>query len=403
MQRLRLLTGGESHGAAVTAILSGMPAGLAVPRARLARELARRRELAGRSQRMKLETDTFTCEGGLRGGVTTGNPIVLRLPNAEAEQWSRLLHPFAGSRDDPLTVPRPGHADLAGALKFAAVAGGKLHPADIRDVWERASARETAARVLTGGVCKLLLEAVGMSVSSLCYQVGKVALPRRSLLKLLCANSLEALPYKRIEASPLRMPDAELEERALAEIGAARQRGTTLGGSFAVWAFAVPPGLGSFGQWDERLDGRLAQAVMSIPAVRAVAFGTATLMPSADGAGYHDLPERAGSSVSHRSNRAGGVVGGVANGMPVVLTALVKPLPTQQEPLPSVDLAAGKPARAPALRSDVTAVPAASVVAEAMVALVLADAVLAESGGSHLTEVVRRVEERRRLLSGLFG
>lgn len=402
MHRLRLLTGGESHGAAVTAILSGVPAGLSVPCERLAEELARRRQLAGRSRRMKLEKDAFTCEGGLRGGVTTGNPIVLRLPNAEAEQWARLLHPFDGARAERITIPRPGHADLAGALKFAEAADGKLHPADLRDIWERASARETAARVLAGGVCKLLLEAVGVSTASFTYQIGKASLARRSLSKLLNARSLDGLPLKTIEASSLRMPDGELEERALAEIEAARKRGTTLGGSFAVMALGVPPGLGSCAQWDERLDGRLAQAVMSIPAVKSVSLGSASLLETADGAQYHDAIERSGDGVTHTTNRAGGVTGGMTSGMPVVLTAFVKPIPAQQRPLLSVDLATGKAASAPGQRSDITAVPAAAVVAEAMVALVLADAVLTEFGGSHVSEAVRRVEERRKLLSRLF-
>jgi chorismate synthase len=402
VQRLRLLTGGESHGMAVTAILSGVPAGLAVPRERLAKELARRRKLGGRSRRMKLEADAFTCEGGLRGGVTTGNPLVLRLPNAEAEQWARLLHPFEGERDERITIPRQGHADLAGALKFAEIGEGRLRPADMRDVWERASARETAARVLAGGVCKLLLKAVGVSIASFAYQLGKVSLPRRSLLKLLNANSPDALPLKAIEASPLRMPEAALEERALAEIESAQKRGTTLGGAFAAMAFGLPPGLGSFAQWDERLDGRLAQAVMSIPAVKSVALGAASLLQEVNGSQYHDLIERQGGGVTHTTNHAGGVTGGITNGMPVGLTAFIKPIPTQQHPHASVNLDTGKPAKAPAQRSDITAVPAAAVVAEAMVALVLADAVLAEFGGSHISEVVRRVEERRKLLSRLF-
>jgi len=402
MQRLRLLTGGESHGAAVTAILSGVPAGLEVPRERLAAELARRRELAGRSRRMKLETDAFTCEGGLRGGVTTGYPLVLRLPNAEAEQWARLLHPFEGARDERITVPRPGHADLAGVLKFAAVAEGRLRPADIRDVWERASARETAARVLAGSVCKLLLEAVGVDLTSFTYRLGKASLPRRRLLKLLGASSLRGLPLQAIEASPLRVPDPALEEHALAEIDAAKKQGTTLGGTIAAMAFGVPPGLGSFAQWDERLDGRLAQAVMSIPAVKSVALGAASALDKADGSSYHDLIDQQGGGVTHATNHAGGIAGGVTNGMPVVVTAFVKPIPTQQQPPASVDLETGRTAKPPAQRSDITAVPAAAVVAETMVALVLADAMLAEVGGSHISELVQRVEKRRKLLSALF-
>lgn len=396
MQRLRLLTAGESHGRAISVILSGIPAGLQIPRGRIAEELRRRRRLYGRSSRMKLETDAVACEGGLRGSVTTGNPLAFRIPNAEAEKWSRLLGPWEGSRDGPLARPRPGHADFAGAMKFASHEGDGLKPADIQDVLERASARETAGRVVAGAVCKELLAAVNVSVTSFVYRIGKAGLPRRKLLRLLEAKELQELPVAQIEKSPLRMPDGKVERAAKAAVDDARKRGVTLGGGFAAIAFGLLPGLGSFSQWDERLDGRIAQALASIPSVKAVSIGAARWLEEADGSAYHDELVRDGEAFTHATNRAGGITGGLTNGMPVVASGAVKPIPTQAKPLRTVDLISGKPAKAPRQRSDVTAVPAASVIAESMLALVLADAMLAEFGGSHIDDVAARWQERKR-------
>ena len=393
---MRLLSAGESHGRAISVILSGIPAGLHIPRERIADDLRRRRKLYGRSSRMKLETDAVTCEGGLRGSVTTGNPLAFRIPNAEADKWSRLLNPWEGSRNDPLTRPRPGHADFGGAMKFAAHDVEGLKSADIQDVLERASARETAGRVVAGAVCKALLAAVDMSVTSFVYRIGKAGLPRRTLLRLLEARELQDIPVTRIEKSPLRIPDDKAEKAAKAAVDDARKRGVTLGGGFAVMAFGLVPGIGSFSQWDERLDGRIAQALASIPAVKTVGIGAAQWLENADGSEYHDELVREGDSLTHATNRAGGVTGGLTNGMPIVATGTVKPIPTQAKPLQTVDLASGKLAKAPKQRSDITAMPAASVIAESMLALVLADAVLAEFGGSHLDDIAARWKERKR-------
>ncbi len=400
---MRLLTAGESHGRAITVILSGIPAGLHIPRRRIAEELRRRRELYGRSSRMKLETDPVTCEGGLRGSITTGNPLAFRIPNAEADKWSRLLDPWEGSGDDPLTRPRPGHADFAGAMKYASHEDDALKPADIQDVLERSSARETVGRVVAGTVCKELLAAVNVSVASFVHRIGKAGLPRRKLMRLLEAKELRDIPVAQIEKSPLRMPDAKIGKSAKATIDDARKRGVTLGGGFAVITFGLLPGIGSFSQWDERLDGRIAQALAGIPAVKAVSIGAARWLEDADGSEYHDELVRDGEAFAHATNRAGGITGGLTNGMPVVAAGMVKPIPTQTKPLQTVDLASGKPAKAPSQRSDVTAVPAASVIAESMLALVLADVILAEFGGSHIDDIVARWEERRNRISRMMA
>jgi chorismate synthase len=352
---------------------------------------------------MKRETDAVTCQGGLRGSITTGNPLAFRIPNAEAKEWSRLLDPWEGTRESPLTRPRPGHADFAGAMKYASHEGDKLHPADIQNVIERASARETAGRVAAGAVCKELLASLEVSLASFVYRIGRADLAERRLLRLLEAKEPDDLPLSHIEKSPLRMTDEKADKHAKAAVDDARKRGVSLGGGFAVIAFGLLPGIGSFSQWDERLEGRIAQALVSIPAVKLVGFGAARWREDADGSAYHDEIVRKGETLTHATNRAGGITGGLTNGMPVVVTGTVKPIPTQREALQTVDLASGKPAKAPKQRSDITAVPAASVIAESMLALVLADAVLAEMGGSHIDDVVARWVERKRRMGGLHA
>ncbi|OGK09758.1 MAG: chorismate synthase [Candidatus Riflebacteria bacterium RBG_13_59_9] len=403
MHRLRMLTAGESHGRAITVILSGIPAGLEIPQEILERELARRRRLYGRSRRMKLESDAVTCEGGLRGGVTTGNPLALRIPNAEAEAWASLLDPWEGARGPAVTIPRPGHADLAGAVKYASRGEAGLLPADMRDVQERASARETVGKVVAGAVCKALLERLQVRIAGFVYRIGEASLSKRSLRKLLEARTPDDLPLAAINASPLRVPEERVSEAAKQAVNDARQRGTTLGGGFAVQAFGVLPGIGSYSQGDERLDACLAQAMMSIPAVKVVGFGAAQWLVASDGSRFHDEIILDGDALTHRSNRAGGIVAGVTNGMPMVVTAAVKPIPTQARGLQTVDLGRGKATRARKQRSDVTAVPAASVIAESMAALILADVVLGEFGGSHIDDLVARWEERRRQLSRMLA
>jgi chorismate synthase len=286
-------------------------------------------------------------------------------------------------------------------MKLAAHEGDGLKPADIQDVLERASARETAGRVVTGAVCKALLAAVDVSVTSFAYRIGKSGLPQRTLLRLLEARELADIPASRIEKSPLRIPNDKTEKAAKAAVDDARKRGVTLGGGFVVMAFGLLPGIGSYSQWDERLDGRIAQALASIPSVKAVGIGAARWLEGADGSEYHDELVRDGEALMHTTNRAGGVTGGLTNGMPIAVTGMVKPIPTQAIPLRTVDLASGKRAKAPKQRSDITAAPAASVIAESMLALVLADAILAEFGGSHIDDVAARWEERRKRIGEL--
>lgn len=352
---------------------------------------------------MRLESDDFRVLGGLRYGKTTGNPLAFLIPNAEADAWAEVLPPFGTPTGEPRATPRPGHADLAGALKFAAVSGQRLLPADITDVSERASARQTVATVLAGAVCKCLLNALGMEMASFVFQLGRLRLSRARLHKLLEARTLQELPLDAIGASRLRIPDASLSKRAAEEVKRARSEGTTLGGGFGMMTFGVLAGLGSFAQSEHRLDGRLTGALSSIPGVKAVGFGQSLWACALDGRDYQDLIVRDRDSVSTITNRDGGVTGGVTNGAPVVMWALMKPLPTQNPPLPTVDLRSGQPTQAVQQRADVTAVPAAAIIAEAEVALILADAILMEFGSSHLSVLQERVLLRRKRLTKFFA
>jgi len=352
---------------------------------------------------MRLERDDFQVLGGLRYGKTTGNPLAFVIPNAEAEAWAEILAPFGAPVAEPLTAPRPGHADLAGALKSAALGGGRLLPADIRDVSERASARETVGRVLAGAVCRRMLKTLEVDIASFVFELGKLRLPRGRLRKLLEARSMDELPLKAIRGGRLLIPDAELTARAMKQVNRARKAGTTLGGGFAVMAFGAVAGLGSFAQAVYRLDGRLARAMSSIPGVKAVGFGQSLWACALDGRDYQDVIVRDGDTVSMATSRDGGLAGGVTTGMPIVLWALMKPLPTQRPPLPTVDLRTGKPASSARQRADVTAVPVAAIIAEAEMAMVLADAVLAEFGGSHISVLRERVLLHRKRLAGLFA
>ncbi|MDQ7842746.1 MAG: chorismate synthase [Armatimonadota bacterium] len=358
---LRFLTAGESHGRALTAILEGLPAGLVVSVEEINAQMSRRQVGYGRSPRMKLEADRVEIVSGLMGGETIGAPVALRVENRDV----RLDEP-------PLTRPRPGHADLAGAMKYGF--------RDLRRVLERASARETAARVAVGAVCRAFLGAFGISIFSHVVEIGSVAITQRPL-------RWEDIPGV-AEGSDLRCADAAAEARMREAIEAARKAGDTLGGVFEVVALGVPPGLGSYVHWDRKLDGRLAQAVMSIPAVKGVEVGSGFEMARTPGSRAHDeiryQPDR---GFFRETNRAGGMEGGVTNGEPVVVRGAMKPLSTLMAPLLSVDLETKAPSRGAVVRSDVCAVPAAGVVAEAMVAFVLADAFLEKFGGDTMADI----------------
>jgi chorismate synthase len=392
---LRFLTAGESHGEALTLILEGVPAGLAVDLEGVDRQLRRRQGGYGRGQRMAIERDRAEVLSGIRGGETLGSPISLLIRNRDWTNWQRTMHvsrepsPEAGgARRPPVTRPRPGHADLAGGLKY--------DREDLRDVLERASARETAARVAAGAFARQLLSACGMEVASHVSRIGDVALDEDRVVTF---DEVRALP----DDAPVRCVDAARERLMTGAIDRARNEGDTLGGSFEVIVAGVPPGLGSHVQWDRKLDGRLAQALMSIPAIKAVGIGLGPGVASRPGSRVHDeiVPGDAAATgslapaLARPTNRAGGLEGGITNGEDVRVTAFMKPIATLMRPLRSVDLASLEPSPATIERSDVCAVPAAAVVGEAMVALVIADAVLEKFGGDSMAELLGRVSASR--------
>lgn len=387
---LRFLTAGESHGQGLVTILEGLPAGLQIDLDAMTVELRRRQGGYGRGRRMAIESDRAEVLSGVRRGRTTGAPVALLVRNKDWENWQNTMHVEAqapagstGANRAAVVRPRPGHADLAGALKYD-------HD-DIRDVLERASARETAARVAAGAIARQLLAAVGCELTSHITGIGPVTLPAGADV------SFEACRAMDLEA-PLRCTDPAIEQQMIATIDAAKAAGDTLGGSFEVIARGVPVGLGSYVQWDRKLDGRLAQALMSIPAIKAVAVGDGVEGARRPGSLVHDeiVADEAAAAAGQRviarpTNRAGGLEGGVTNGQELRVTGFMKPIATLMKPLRSVDMTTLEDAPAAIERSDVCAVPAAAVVAEAMVALVLADALLERFGGDSMTDLVARV------------
>lgn len=387
---LDLVTAGESHGRELVAVLSGVPAGLRLDRAAIDAELARRQHGYGRGGRQKIEKDRVDVRAGLRGGVTLGSPLLLAIPNRDWENWSRVMDPWEvdpeAAERRRLTAPRPGHADLVGAWKYG-------HTEDLRNAFERASARETAARVAAGAVCKQLLTRCGVSIRS-----GVLALGGTALLD----GPPTFADLERVDdASPLRTVAPDRESDLVTRIDEAKHAGETLGGVVGVVARGVPPGLGSYARWEERLDGQLAQAVMAVQAVKAVAIGAGIETASLPGSRAHDpiLPGRGG--LRRGSNNAGGLEAGVSNGEEIVLRAFMKPISTLREPLPSVDFATGKAAKAAYERSDVTAVPACGVIVEAALAFVLARALLAKFGGDHISDTLEALAAYRRRLGKL--
>jgi chorismate synthase len=401
---LRFLTAGESHGQALVAVVDGLPAGLTVDEAAINQDLARRQAGHGRGQRMRIETDRVEILSGVRRGVTTGGPVSLQVRNRDWQNWQRTMHvgpappaEATGALREPVTRPRPGHADLAGALKY--------EHRDIRDVLERASARETAARVAAGALARALLAQVGIEVTSHVIAIGPVALPHdRAPIDV---TAIRDVP----DDSPLRCVDPAVEAAMVAAIDAARSAGDTLGGAFEVVATGVMPGLGSYAQWDRRLDGRLAQALMSIPAIKAVGIGLGPTSAALPGSLVHDEVVL-GTVEGHRdpdtglarpTNRAGGLEGGVTNGEAVRVTGYMKPISTLMRPLRSVDLESFTDAPAAIERSDVCAVPAAAVVGEAMVCLVLADAVLERYGADTVAGVEAGIAATRARTRERFG
>jgi chorismate synthase len=380
---LRFVTAGESHGQALVTWMSGLPAGVPVDLAFVDRELHRRQLGFGRGGRQRIEKDRADVLAGVRHGRTIGAPIAIRIENRDWPNWEKALpvEDVAGAEDarKTLTAPRPGHADLAGALKF------NFH--DARYVLERASARETAARVAAGALAKLLLREFGVKIWSHTIGVGGVRLERRASweeIEAICEN-LE---------SPLRCVDNQTEEKMKAQVDHALRAGDSVGGIFEVVARGVPPGLGSHAQWDEKLDGLLAQAVMSIQAVKAVEIGEGVAAASSPGSEVQDEISYAAHEkrFQRAANRAGGLEGGITNGEDVIVRGYLKPISTLRRPLLSADLVTKEPVKAAYERSDVCVVPAGGVAGEAMVAFVLAAAFLEKFGGDSLEETRRNFD-----------
>jgi chorismate synthase len=375
----RFTTAGESHGRGLVGILEGIPAGLPLSAGDVDAELKRRQGGYGRGARMKIESDRVEWLSGVRAGETIGSPIAMLVWNRDWEHWQDVMAPEADAAPDPLgrrrqvTRPRPGHADLAGSLKY--------DRADARDILERASARETVARVACGAVCKKLLREFSIAIGSHVAELGGVTAKYHSPLP----NPLN----ERADLSPVRCLDPDAEREMVARIDAAKAAGDTLGGIVEVVALGVPVGLGSHVSWDRKLDGRIAQAMMSIPAVKGVELGLGFEAARRAGSQVHDeiMP-----GFARATNRAGGTEGGMTTGEPLVARVAMKPISTLMSPLKTVDLKTGGPAQAQSERSDVTAVPALGVIAEAMLAIVLTEALLEKFGGDALSETKRNYD-----------
>jgi len=395
---LRFLTAGESHGQSLVMTLDGMPAGLELDVPALDAQLRRRQGGYGRGRRMSIESDHADIIAGVRHGRTTGAPIALLIRNRDWVNWQQTMHVEAempegasGTRRSDVTRPRPGHADLAGAIKYG-------HE-DIRDVLERASARETAARVAAGSLARQLLARFGVGIASHVASIGDAVLPASRAVSFAEAA---AIP----DDAPLRCVDGEVQQQMIAAIDAARAAGDTMGGAFEVIAHGLPPGLGSYVQWDRKLDGRLAQALMCIHAIKGVGIGVGAAGAFRPGSRVHDEilpPADAGTAVTRPTNNAGGLEGGVTNGEDVRVTGFMKPIATLMKPLRSVDIRTLEESPAAIERSDVCAVPAAAVVGEAMVAFVLADAFLEKFGGDSIDEIGAHVAATAARLRQRFG
>jgi len=374
---IRFLTAGESHGRGLVCIIEGLPANLELSSEYINRELERRQRGYGRGGRMKIEKDRVQILSGVRFGKTLGGPIALFIENKDWENWKEKMA-VEGERPEtavPFTRPRPGHADLAGGIKY--------NQRDLRNVLERASARETACRVALGAVCKRFLEELGVFVGSYVVSIGPVSPPieEQDLIKR----------YQLAEQSELRFPDPSKDKDFVELIDRAKEMGESLGGVFEVFAVGVPPGLGSHVHWDRKLDGRIAQAMMSIQAIKGVEIGLGFEAAKRFGSEVHDeIGYREGEGYFRYSNNLGGLEGGITNGMPIIVRCAMKPIPTLTKPLRSVDVLTKEEVRAGKERTDVVAVPAASVVGESALALVLADAFLEKLGGDFMEEIKER-------------
>jgi chorismate synthase len=385
---MRFLTAGESHGQQLGVIVEGFPANVRISTGIIDRDLARRQKGYGRGGRMKVESDRAAITAGIRHGMTIGSPILLTITNRDWPRWNKVMavEDMDGDVDDPeivgderltsvsaqLSIPRPGHADLAGSIKYGMT--------DLRNILERSSARETATRVAAGALARALLLEFDIFIGSYVQRIGGVG---EESIRL--PSNTEAL---HVEESPLRCLCAEMEANMTQAIDEAKERGDSLGGCFVVYATGLPVGLGSYVHWDRRLEGRLAQAVMSIPAIKGVEIGMGFNAAEKPGSGVHDpITFELETGFQRTSNNAGGLEGGMTNGEPLLIRAAMKPIPTLYSPLESVDLAKMEPARAGVERSDVCAVPAAAVVAEAMTAWAIAESLVEKFGGDNIDDM----------------
>ena len=375
MELWKFVTAGESHGPGLVGIVEGVPAGIPLTRAMVDEDLSRRQKGYGRGGRMAIEKDHVEIWSGVRHGYTLGSPVALTVANRDYSNWKESMSPGAGTPDRVVTRPRPGHADLVGGIKYG--------HRDLRNILERASARETTMRVALGAVARSFLRQLGIEVYGHVTSIGSVSVKPRDY-------TLEEI--RGAEDSPVRVVDDSTSQDMVRAIDAAKEAGDTLGGTFEVQAFGLPVGLGSYVQWHQRLEAELARALLSIPAMKAVEVGVGFQQTQQQGSAVHDaIWYEKGAGFSRRSNRAGGLEGGITTGMPLILRVGMKPLSTLMSPLGSFDIDSKEPFVATVERSDVTAVPAAVVIGEAMALHVLADAVLKKFGGDSLDEIQGRV------------
>ncbi len=388
MSHLRFLTAGESHGKALIGILEGIPSGLSVSTEDIDRDLKRRQVGHGRSARMKIESDHAVILSGVRWGETIGSPVALYIENKDWKNWIEGMSPDLTDEGSipAVTKPRPGHADLAGAIKY----GQK----DLRNILERSSARETAARVALGAIAKKFLAEFSISIGSYVIQIGNIKV-QQSRKKLQSSEKILLSCFEKAEKSPVRCPDEEVSKKMVELIDKVTQGRNSLGGIFEVFVTGVPAGLGSYIQWDKRLDGSLAKALLGIQAIKGVEIGLGFEVAKHLGSEVMDeifYHQRSGvkgqgsEGFYRRTNHAGGIEGGMTNGMPIIIRAVMKPIPTLKRPLRSVDITTKKQVEATYERSDICAVPAAGVIGEAMCALTIADAFLEKFGGDSMTE-----------------
>lgn len=382
MSNIRFFTSGESHGKALIGIIEGIPANLSLSLSDIDNELKRRQSGFGRGGRMKIESDHAEILSGVRWGKTIGSPITILIENRDHQNWLEGMSTDLQQKGSipPVTRPRPGHADLTGAIKY--------HQHDIRNILERSSARETAVRVGLGSVAKKFLSEFGIRIGSCVIQIGKFQSLSAAAEKVQSSEKELIETFEKAEASPVRCPDEDATKKMVELIENAMKEGNSLGGVFEVFVTGVPVGLGSYIQWDKRLNGRIAQAVMSIQAIKAVEIGLGSEMAGCFGSEVMDeIFYKEG--FYRKTNNAGGIEGGMTNGMPIIIRAAMKPIPTLRRPLNSLDIISKEPFEAAYERSDVCVVPAASVIGEAMTALIIADAFLEKFGGDSMEEVMR--------------